>query len=99
MSASNVAMAQVRTEYRAFWVNTFNTNLNNHNDVVTMINNAKAAKANAVFVQLRRRGDSWYLNSLEPPGDRVPIQAGLIRFRTLSTLLMPRRLRSMRLLS
>jgi uncharacterized lipoprotein YddW (UPF0748 family) len=67
---------QVRTEYRAFWVDTFNTNLNNHTDVVTVVNNAKAAKANAIFVQVRRRGDSWYLNSLEPPGDRVPIQPG-----------------------
>src|SRR5215208_7669154 len=70
------AQAQTRTEYRAFWVDTFNTNLNNHNDVLAVVNNAKAAKANAVFVQVRRRGDSWYLNSLEPPGDRVPIQAG-----------------------
>jgi len=67
---------QVRTEYRAFWVDTFNTNLNNHTDVVTVVNNAKAAKANALFVQVRRRGDSWYLNSLEPLGDRVPIQTG-----------------------
>jgi uncharacterized lipoprotein YddW (UPF0748 family) len=67
--------AQVRTEYRAIWVDTFNTNLNNHNDVVVMVNNAKAAKVNAIFVQVRRRGDSWYRNSLEPMGDRVPIQA------------------------
>lgn len=68
--------AQVRTEYRAFWVDTFNTNLNNHNDVLTVVNSAKAAKANALFVQVRRRGDSWYLNSLEPRGDRVPIASG-----------------------
>lgn len=67
---------QVRSEYRAFWVDTFNTNLNNHTDVLTVVNNAKAAKANAIFVQVRRRGDSWYLNSLEPLGDRVPIQPG-----------------------
>lgn len=67
---------QVRSEYRAFWVDTFNTSLNNHTDVVNVVNNAKAAKANAIFVQVRRRGDSWYLNSLEPPGDRVPIQPG-----------------------
>jgi uncharacterized lipoprotein YddW (UPF0748 family) len=67
---------QMRTEYRAFWVDTFNTSLNNHTDVVNVVNNAKAAKANAIFVQVRRRGDSWYLNSLEPPGDRVPIQPG-----------------------
>ena len=73
---SSSTHAQVRTEYRAFWVDTFNTNLNNHTDVVNMVNNAKAAKANALFVQVRRRGDSWYLNSLEPMGDRVPIQPG-----------------------
>ncbi len=72
----SISNGQVRTEYRAFWVDTFNTNLNNHTDVVTMVNNAKAAKANALFVQVRRRGDSWYLNSLEPLGDRVPIQPG-----------------------
>ena len=41
----SLSSAQVRTEYRAFWVDTFNTNLNNHTDVVNMVNNAKAAKA------------------------------------------------------
>src|SRR5688500_6761489 len=60
---SSITTAQVRTEYRAFWVDTFNTNLNNHTDVLNVVNNAKAAKANAIFVQVRRRGDSWYLNS------------------------------------
>jgi uncharacterized lipoprotein YddW (UPF0748 family) len=70
------ARAQTRTEYRAFWVDTFNTNLNNHADVLTVVNNAKAARANALFVQVRRRGDSWYLNSLEPRGDRTPIAPG-----------------------
>ncbi|HEX8127542.1 MAG TPA: family 10 glycosylhydrolase [Pyrinomonadaceae bacterium] len=76
MCAPCALQAQVRTEYRAFWVDTFNTNLNNHTDVVTVVNNARAAKANALFVQVRRRGDSWYLNSLEPRGDRTPIQPG-----------------------
>lgn len=75
-AAPATSSAQTRTEYRAFWVDTFNTNLNNHADVLAVVNNAKAAKANAVFVQVRRRGDSWYLNSLEPLGDRTPIQAG-----------------------
>ncbi|MBA3572497.1 MAG: hypothetical protein H0W34_11100, partial [Pyrinomonadaceae bacterium] len=69
-------LAQSRAEYRAFWVDTFNTALNNHNDVVAVVNNAKAAKANAIFAQVRRRGDSWYLNSLEPPPDFTPIAAG-----------------------
>jgi uncharacterized lipoprotein YddW (UPF0748 family) len=76
MCAPCALRAQVRTEYRAFWVDTFNTNLNNHADVLAVVNNARAARANALFVQVRRRGDSWYLNSLEPRGDRTPIQPG-----------------------
>ena len=68
--------AQPRAEVRGFWVDTFNTALNNHADVVTVVSQAMAAKANTIFAQVRRRGDSWYLNSLEPMGDRTPIQAG-----------------------
>jgi uncharacterized lipoprotein YddW (UPF0748 family) len=63
-------------EYRGFWVDTFNTALNTHNDVIAVVNSAKAANANALFVQVRRRGDAWYLNSLEPPPDFVAIAAG-----------------------
>lgn len=63
-------------EYRGFWVDTFNTTLNNHRDVLQVVANAQAAKANALFVQVRRRGDAWYLNSLEPPPDGVPIEPG-----------------------
>src|SRR5262245_38517652 len=75
--ASVKASAQSVSQYRAFWVDTFNTTLNNHNDIVAVVNNAKAAKANAIVAQVRRRGDSWYLNSLEPPPDLVvPIAAG-----------------------
>jgi uncharacterized lipoprotein YddW (UPF0748 family) len=67
------ASAQSVSQYRAFWVDTFNTTLNNHADVV---NSAKAAHANAIFAQARRRGDSRYLNSLEPPPDFMQITAG-----------------------
>ncbi|HWS90318.1 MAG TPA: family 10 glycosylhydrolase [Pyrinomonadaceae bacterium] len=67
--------AQTRTEYRAFWVDTFNTALDNHAQVLDVISRAKLAKANAVFVQVRRRGDSWYLDSLEPRADRRPAMA------------------------
>ena len=86
ISARYAVDGQVRTEYRAFWVDTFNTSLNNHTDVLNVVNNAKAAKANAIFVQVRRRGDSWYLNSLEPPGDRVPIQAGFDPLQDIITV-------------
>lgn len=73
---SEGAPLAAQEEYRAFWVDTFNTTLNNHADIVAVVANAKASKANALFVQVRRRGDAWYLHSLEPPPDFVPIAAG-----------------------
>jgi uncharacterized lipoprotein YddW (UPF0748 family) len=63
-------------QYRGFWVDTFNTTLNNHADVVAVVERARAANANALFAQVRRRGDAWYLNSLEPLPDGVPIAPG-----------------------
>ena len=74
--AITTASAQPRSEMRAFWVDTFNTALNTHADVLAVVDRAVAANANAVFVQVRRRGDSWYLNSLEPLADRTPILSG-----------------------
>lgn len=71
-----LASIPASAQYRAFWVDTFNTNLNNHSDVLAVVNNAKASNANALFVQVRRRGDSWYLNSLEALPDGMPIPAG-----------------------
>lgn len=70
------ANAQSRSEVRGFWVDTFNTTLNNHADVATVVDRAVAANANTIFAQVRRRADSWYLNSLEPLADRTPIQPG-----------------------
>jgi uncharacterized lipoprotein YddW (UPF0748 family) len=68
------AGAQPRAEVRGFWVDTFNTTLNNHADVSTVVDRAIAANANTIFAQVRRRGDSWYLNTLEPLADRTPIE-------------------------
>jgi uncharacterized lipoprotein YddW (UPF0748 family) len=68
--------AQSVSQYRAFWVDTFNTPLNNHDDIVKVVNNARMSNANAIIAQVRRRGDSWYLNSLEPLPDFIPIALG-----------------------
>ena len=69
-SAANAAEAPAG-QYRAFWVDTFNTNLSDHADVRAVVDNARAARANAIFAQVRRRGDSWYLDSLEGPAEIV----------------------------
>lgn len=63
------ARAQVRTEYRAQWIDTFNTTLNNHTDIVNAVTRAKQANVNAVIVQVRRRGDAWYISPYEPKPD------------------------------
>jgi len=74
--AAAPAHSQTPPHYRAFWVDTFNTRLNNRADVAAVVANAKAARANAIFAQVRRRGDSFYRVSLEPPPDGVPIEPG-----------------------
>ncbi len=53
-------------EYRAYWVETFNTALGSASDIGRVVDAAVASNANALFVQVRRRGDSWYLDSKEP---------------------------------
>lgn len=53
-------------EFRAYWVDTFHTPLGTHADIDRVIDLASASHANAIFVEVRRRGDSWYLDSKEP---------------------------------
>jgi uncharacterized lipoprotein YddW (UPF0748 family) len=55
-----------RAEYRAFWVETFHTPLGTHDAVDRVIAAAVRANANAIFAQVRRRGDAWYLDAREP---------------------------------
>jgi uncharacterized lipoprotein YddW (UPF0748 family) len=81
MNSAGIALALAlpslaHSEYRAFWLDTFNTNLNNHGDVVAAVGQAKTSNANALFAQVRRRGDSWYVKSLEPAPDFVPLETG-----------------------
>jgi uncharacterized lipoprotein YddW (UPF0748 family) len=56
----------LRAEYRAFWVETFHTPLGTHDAVNRVIAAAVRANANAIFAQVRRRGDAWYLDAREP---------------------------------
>jgi Uncharacterized protein conserved in bacteria len=53
-------------EYRAYWVDTFRTPFANPTDVTRIIDAAVESNANALFVQVRRRGDAWYLDASEP---------------------------------
>ena len=50
-SAVVPAAAQPAGQYRAFWVDTFNTSLADHGDVLAVVDKARAAHANAIFAQ------------------------------------------------
>lgn len=64
---------QLRREFRAVWVDTFNTTLNTHADIRRVVDGVRAARGNVILAQVRRRGDAWYLDSSEPPPDFTPI--------------------------
>jgi uncharacterized lipoprotein YddW (UPF0748 family) len=53
-------------EVRAFWVDAFNAGIKTQAEVDQLISRALAANANTLIAQVRRRGDSYYLDSLEP---------------------------------
>ncbi|MCA1626231.1 MAG: family 10 glycosylhydrolase, partial [Acidobacteria bacterium] len=58
--------AQNNPEYRAYWVETFNTQMGTRAEIDRIVDAAVQSNANAIFAQVRRRGDSWYLETKEP---------------------------------
>ncbi|MCX6029928.1 MAG: family 10 glycosylhydrolase [Chloroflexi bacterium] len=57
-----------RPEYRAFWVDAFHPGIKTPQEVDRLIADMQAANANAVIVQVRRRGDALYNKTFEPRG-------------------------------
>ena len=70
------ARAQTDSQLRGFWVDTFNTRLNTPDDTASIVARAEEAHANSIFVQVRRRGDAWYLDAREPLPENVAIAEG-----------------------
>ncbi|MBP1464481.1 family 10 glycosylhydrolase [Candidatus Chloroploca sp. M-50] len=53
-------------QMRAFWVDSLNPGFHNHPQVDELVANVKRAGANTIIVQVRRHGDAWYNNAIEP---------------------------------
>ena len=64
--AASLRADETRPEYRAYWVDTFRTPFATRADVDRIVEAAVESNANALFVQVRRRGDAWYLDAAEP---------------------------------
>ncbi|MBL8173478.1 MAG: family 10 glycosylhydrolase [Bryobacterales bacterium] len=60
------ALAQAQ-QYRAFWADAFHSGYKSPAEVDQLIENLTAARANAIFVQTRRRADVYYRSEVEPP--------------------------------
>jgi uncharacterized lipoprotein YddW (UPF0748 family) len=53
-------------ELRGWWVDTFNAALRTPAEVAQLVANARTANFNALFVEVRKRGDAYYDSRFEP---------------------------------
>lgn len=62
---SCLAYTQGDPEFRAFWLDAYHSGFKTQSQVNQLISDMKSANCNAVVVQMRRRGDTYY-PSIEP---------------------------------
>ena len=60
------AFAQQPPEVRAFWVDAFGAGFKSASEVTTLVNNMRAAHANTIIPEVRKRGDAYYNSLYEP---------------------------------
>jgi uncharacterized lipoprotein YddW (UPF0748 family) len=58
-------------ELRGLWVDGFHQGFKSPKQVDTLIARARKANLNALFVQMRKRGDAYFLRGVEPEADDV----------------------------
>ncbi len=65
------SMQAVGQELRGLWVDAFNPGLRTANEVRQVVADAREGGFNAVFVQVRKRGDAYFRGGLEPTASDV----------------------------
>jgi uncharacterized lipoprotein YddW (UPF0748 family) len=63
-------------ELRAVWVDAFHDGFKTPAQVDDLVDWARSANLNALFVQVRRRGDAYYLKSFEPRAEDPDLAPG-----------------------
>ncbi|MFN7933535.1 MAG: family 10 glycosylhydrolase [Bryobacteraceae bacterium] len=71
--AATLAQAQ---EYRAFWADAFHAGYKTPAEIDQLVDNLTTARANALFVQTRRRADVYYRSAIEPPAQDAAVTPG-----------------------
>ncbi len=67
-----------------FWVDAFHPGFKSPDEAARLVEDAASAGANALFVQARRRGDSYYTDSPEPPAQDPAYAPGFDALRYLT---------------
>lgn len=62
-------------ELRGLWADAFHDGMKTSSQVTQLVAGARAANLNAVFVQVRKRGDAYYNSTLEPKAADVSPQS------------------------
>jgi uncharacterized lipoprotein YddW (UPF0748 family) len=66
----NVSLAAVGppgpAEFRALWVDAYHAGIKTPGQINTLVETARAASVNALVVQVRRRGDTYYPSAIDP---------------------------------
>jgi len=62
-------------EMRGLWADAFHNGMKNASQVTQLVDAARAANMNAIFVQVRKRGDAYYNSTLEPKAADVSPQS------------------------
>lgn len=70
-------VAEGEPEVRAFWADAFASGLKTRAEIDLLVDRVLQANANTIVAQVRRRGDSFYLNSAEPFTDDTAVEPGL----------------------
>ncbi|PTX55026.1 uncharacterized lipoprotein YddW (UPF0748 family) [Melghirimyces profundicolus] len=65
-----------KEEFRAFWVDAFHEGFKTPEQVDRLMEDVRRAGANAVIVQVRRRGDAYFNKALEPRTQDPGLQSG-----------------------
>jgi uncharacterized lipoprotein YddW (UPF0748 family) len=76
-AAATPSSAQDTTpRWRAVFIDTFNSRIGTAEEVATVVSRAVAWNVNVLYVQVRRRGDAFYLDGTEPAPEGMTVENG-----------------------
>ena len=67
LTAGMVAISAGAAEMRGLWVDAFHPGFKSAAETTEMVAKARDCNFNALFVQVRKRGDVYYRSAMEPP--------------------------------